>query len=878
MSLLLAREPELERLRASLEGALGGRAGLVFVTGEAGSGKSALLAEFVARARSAHDDLAVAVGVCDAQTGTADPYLPFREILAELTGARGADADGALKEVGEATQLARWIHASARALVEHAPDLVDIMVPGGAILTKLGTRAVQRFPWAQRLAEISGGRAERGRTAQLDGERICEQYTQLLRSIAREHPLVLVLDDLHWVDAASAGLMFHLARKLSEDRVLLVGAYRADDVALGRAGVRHPLESILNELQRYHGDVYVRLGEQPEAGRRFVQALLEAEAPGVDAEFTDELFRHTAGHPLFTLELMRHLQETGGLAQRADGSWRRTGGTDWSRLPARVEGVIAERAARLDERQREILTTASVEGQEFSAEVVGSVLTTEPRELIRILSGDLEKRHRLVVARGVERINGRRIAGYDFRHSLFHAWFYATLDPIERVYLHESVGRALETFYAGALDQVAGRLARHFLEADQPVEAIRYLLLAGDRARAAGANAEAAERYRLAASLLTDADVQLEDDLAREYAARIEEAFGVLAELAGDHDQASRHFDEALRQLERAPDDAFALLRGRIARRSAKPLEHQRRYPEAAARLDRAEQLLGTRSRDTREWNEEWLQIQLARVWVAYWRGETDIMRRAIETMTANLERWGRPEDHAGFYYCRALLGMRIERYLLSEATLADAIAAHEASLRGGQLAELALNEFGRGFSHLWRFELDAARHYLSSSAQNAQRAGDRVLEARNLVYLSVVARFAGDVHEALNWAERAEEVAQITNMEEYFVTVRAQRAWVAYRRGEHASALEQAETALRSWDSLPYRYPLRWLALLPLMAVHVAEQRFAEAATAAADMLPPPLARLREPVWQALQEAAADADPTRLRRAVALAQDAGYL
>lgn len=881
--ILLARERELRQLDDSLERTLAGRATVTFVTGEAGSGKSALLDEFRRRAAERSSELVVATGVCDAQTGIADPYLPFREVLGELTGARPADR--AAPDGGEPKKLPRWTLASVRALVEHGPDLVDLLVPGGAILTKLGTRAVKGSPWARRLAEITSGRAGRGAAqVHLDTEHVHEQYTRLLRAVAAEHPLVLVLDDLHWADAASAGLLFHLARRLEEDRILLLGAYRADDVALGRAGNRHPIDPVVNELQRYRGDMFVRLGEEPSRGREFVQALLAAEAPGVEEAFGDELFRHTGGHPLFTLELLRHLQDTGGLVREDRGGWTRGDGIRWSDLPARVEGVIAERAARLDGRQREALTAAAIEGREFTAEVVAAVLGEEVRDVVRLLSGDLEKRHRLVVARGVETVGRTRVAAYAFRHSLFQAWFYGSLDEVERVYGHEAAGRALETLHAEDRDEVAPRLARHFVAADRPVEAIPYLLTAGERAQATSADEEAGDYLDQAAAMLERAGPMLDEPTRREHAARIEEARGVLAELAGDHDAATARYREALSLLEPPAEDALSILRARIARRSAKPLELQRRHPEAMERLDLAERLLGPDARYRREWAEEWIRIQLERIWVAYWRGQTDVMEQVLEDVEPVLERWGRPSERSHFHYGRALLGMRSERYHLSDATLAASRAAYEAARRGAGLKELGLVEFGLGFTHLWRFELDPACTFLEQSVRTARQMGDAVLESRALLYRSVAARFAGDVGSALEWAAEAEASVLRSSLEEYVATIRAQRGWAAWRAGDLGTARAESEAALEAWRNMPYQYPLVVLAMLPLMAVESAEGRPVAAAALADAILSPPRARLREPAWSALTRVAESGTEDeaelaeRLRTAIAAAEEVGYL
>ena len=119
----------------------------------------------------------------------------------------------------------------------------------------------------------------------------------------------------------------------------------------------------------------------------------------LDRESRDDLYRFTQGHPLFSLELISDMQMRGDLQQSDDGSWIKTKQFNWESLPERVEAVIAERVQRLPEICQEILAAASVEGEEFTAEVIAHSLGLSPDLAIQYLSGSLNKPHRLVDAR-----------------------------------------------------------------------------------------------------------------------------------------------------------------------------------------------------------------------------------------------------------------------------------------------------------------------------------------------------------------------------------------------------------------------------------------------------------------------------------------------
>jgi DNA-binding SARP family transcriptional activator/predicted ATPase len=481
----VARERELAQLNGYLNLAVAGQGRVVFITGEAGSGKTALVQEFTQRAQEAQADLIVASGNCNAHTGIGDPYLPFREVLELLTGDVEARwAAGAI--TGEhARRLWNTLPATAQALVEAGPDLIDTFVPGNPLVERAAAYASGGADWLARLAELVERKATGLVVPSPQQRDLFEQYTRVLQALARNASLVLVLDDLQWADLGSISLLFHLGRQVARSRILILGAYRPEEVALGRDGARHPLEPVVNELQRQFGDITLNVDQA--GSREFVEAFLDSEPNRLGQSFREMLFQQTRGNPLFTIELLRGMQERGDVLQDPDGWWVEGPALDWERLPARVEAVIAERIGRLAQPLRAALRVASVEGETFTAEVVAQVQATGERELLARLSGELDRRHRLIRAQSILRIDGQLLSSYRFRHTLYQKYLYSSLDEVERVHLHEQVGTAMEGLYE-AQEQItpgadiAPQLARHFLEARIAEKAVHYLHQAGERA------------------------------------------------------------------------------------------------------------------------------------------------------------------------------------------------------------------------------------------------------------------------------------------------------------------------------------------------------------------------------------------------------------
>ncbi|MCB0059438.1 MAG: hypothetical protein KDE45_20515, partial [Caldilineaceae bacterium] len=174
-------------------------------------------------------------------------------------------------------------------------------------------------------------------------------------------------------------------------------------------------------------------------------------------------------------------------------------------MPAKVDGVIGKRLDRLDADLLEILRVAGVEGEQFTAEIVAAVLGVTSQDVVRRLSGDLAKRHRLVLPHGIRRLDGRLLSLYRFRHNLFQQYLLQNLDEVERAHIHARMGMAMETLYASDPDELsahAGQIALH-LEAGGFVDkAVGYWQQAGEEAVRLSANEEAVHSFTQALRLL----------------------------------------------------------------------------------------------------------------------------------------------------------------------------------------------------------------------------------------------------------------------------------------------------------------------------------------------------------------------------------------
>lgn len=512
----VGRDTEIARLELCLEDTLGGQGHIIFVVGEAGSGKTVLANAFASQMTDRYPQLLVASGKGTAYTGMGDPYGAFRSIASQLVGDVSTEWAAGTISRAQALRLWRAVPTASEALVRDAPGLIDTFVDGPRLLER-ATQYVhtaqltrQHSLWLNQLEALveggGGGSGSQGQTA------LFEQYARFLTALSCSAPLLLFLDDLQWADVGTISLLFHIIRNLGGQRLLLVGAYRPEETMDSWDGRRHPLASVVHESQETYGDVLLELGRG--ADPVFVEAFVDSEPNCLDPSFRTKLLTLTGGHALYTVELLRGLQERGDLRKDSAGRWISGKQTDWNALPPRIEGVIAERIDRLPQASRQLLQAACVQGETFIAEVAAEVLSTEEGPILSTLGNELSSDHRLVWPHRLERTaDGReRISSYQFRHILFQKYLYDHLDPVAKARLHEATGEALSGRFGEGPSTVAAQLARHFEAAGILGRAVASRLQAGNYAIKLAANQEAAEHFSHGLEMLSSMPSSIERD------------------------------------------------------------------------------------------------------------------------------------------------------------------------------------------------------------------------------------------------------------------------------------------------------------------------------------------------------------------------------
>ncbi len=501
--LFVARQKELRQLEDGWKKAMQGKGNVYFVTGEPGSGKTALLAEFSRRIMRDHKNALIFWGQCNAYTGQGDPYFPFMNIIRVFAGEVESLPAGGGITLEHTQRLWKFLPETFATLLDYGPDLIPRFLSGGDRPSLVRSHPGINPEMLERLNEHIGGRFQGPEQPGLEQIAFFEQLTQVLAVLSRSHPLIIVLDDLQWIDPGSVNLLFHLGRRLAGSKIMLLGAYRPEEIFMGREGEKHPLEGIVQEFGALYGEIQVDLMQSE--GEAFVGALLDSEPHALNSDFRKMLYRHTSGHPLFTIELLRGMQLRGEIVRDNQGRWVEDLKLSWEKLPARVEAAIARRIQQLPDECQEILNAACVEGERFTSEIVARVLGKDEDKVQNLFSQEVGRHQRLVVAQGLKHVSMQRLSCYRFRHSLFQLYLYNNLDNVDKAHLHVKIGNALENAYKQdqeKLGEIAYTLARHFESGGMAEKAVQYCSLAGKNALYLSANQEALAHFYRALQLL----------------------------------------------------------------------------------------------------------------------------------------------------------------------------------------------------------------------------------------------------------------------------------------------------------------------------------------------------------------------------------------
>ncbi|MEO1622288.1 MAG: AAA family ATPase, partial [Cyanobacteria bacterium J06632_3] len=481
------RAQELETLSHHLQLAATGKRQLVFLTGEAGIGKTTLLEKFSEQVER-QPDRSIALGQCIEKYGAGEAYRPILE---------------ALNRFCHTTRGERYIST----LEQYAPSWLLQMPP---LLTP-----------EQLLRLQAQGAAPK--------ERWLRELAEALEVITQDHLLVLVLEDLHWGDRSTVELLDMLARRKEPAKLCIVASYRPAEVNAVINGATHPLrhtkqelqlhalchEVALNYLTQQEVESYLlqrfpqqfSLGQPTSNEGASTEAALPSSLTGESSTkssnistVASQIYQRTEGSPLFVVNVVDSLLE-----KQPDGTE-----IDYLNPPQRLLNLIPDNLKQLIDlqfdalgpEQQHILEAASVEGVEFLSVTVAASLNIDSEQVEQSIDELVQLNH-LISIDDVEILpDGTLSTRYRFIHALYQEGFYQRITRNRRVRLHRAVGTRLEAIYGDQAHEIATQLALHFEQGMDYAKAIAARQQAGENSLRRSAHAAAVEHVNQAIALL----------------------------------------------------------------------------------------------------------------------------------------------------------------------------------------------------------------------------------------------------------------------------------------------------------------------------------------------------------------------------------------
>jgi predicted ATPase/class 3 adenylate cyclase len=842
---LIGRDHEIDQIRSALAKVQSRRGTILAIVGEAGFGKSRLLAEAHA---SLSSDAIWAEGRALSYTAGMSYWLA-REILCRLLE---------LKPAAPASTV-------EAALRKHLED----EFPQGV---------AEVYPYLARALELPMDPAMEERVKFLGGDalrsHILRAFRDYVRARATKQPIILVWEDLHWCDSSSLQVLEHIMPLAADGPLLLLCAARPDE---------NRVVELLARARKTHAANFCGIELSPLSRQQsdsLIQQLLKIE--NLPETMRDLILDRAEGNPFFLEELLRSLLDSGVLVLQGEGAiaTRELHSID---IPETLQGVLAARIDRLEREDKHTLQRASVIGRIFQQRVLTHLYETgSAKELAQALA-ELQRRE-FIQSREQD---GSETAAlqedeYIFKHAITHEVAYGSMLLARRKELHKLTAQTIEKLFPDQLDDLSATLGYHYERAEAAPQAVHYLERAAARAQSTFANTEALAFYRSAITQIERIDLTKEDAPIRTSAARLNEGLADVLTLLAQHLEARIAYERARSFV----PNSDAVWRSRLYRKTGFSHNQQRHYDETGRACDAAEKELGEAgSGASADWWEEKVQIQLERLQLFYWQGKAAEMMTLADHYRAVVEERGTPMQRGKFFQMLSLSLLTGSRFRPNEECLRLGERAVSASQGSANLSEASHVRFTLGLVHLWRGNFAEAAEHCAAALHLSERCGDLVIQARSLTYLAVAHRCAHHLDDALSYARRALALALQLGMVEYVAMANANLAWVAWREGNEAETEKLGGEALRLWHGMEDPYSFDWMALWPLIALAFSRKEVSRAIDYARALLVEHQHPLPERLTAATQKAIASWEAgqaaiahTDLEQAIQVAQELGQL
>jgi tetratricopeptide (TPR) repeat protein len=458
---LVGRENEMEKLESFLEATIKGKGGTVFLSGEAGSGKSRLSREFLASAKNKGAN--TLVGWC--LPNSAVPYFPFIEAFNTFFASKETISHLSIQQpeaqvASEKRDVTSWLSG-----------------PGSS----------------EKMSNVEP------LSPQVWKDQAYDRVAKTLLTIATDNPVVLFLEDVHWADSASLSLLHYISRLVSSsEKILVLATFRSDEVSVDAEGRSHPLKEVMKSMSRE--DLF---SEIELSGLNDIQYSIMARnmlGGEIQQNLIEKISKGGNGNALFLLESLRMLAEQKGIVKK-DNEWRLA--VDSFEIPSKIRDIILHRLGSLKYAQRRLLDAASVIGEKFSVDLLASVLNQEILDVLENLD---------FIAKSTAIVRDEGVC-YKFDHARSREVLYEALSSSLKTGYHTRVAEKLESKSKDGKIPFAD-LAYHYSQTGNELKAVKYSLEAGQEALANFSNGEAIKNFQYVLDKIHDNALHLDQKTA----------------------------------------------------------------------------------------------------------------------------------------------------------------------------------------------------------------------------------------------------------------------------------------------------------------------------------------------------------------------------
>ncbi len=756
---MVGRDTEFKLIKDALGKLQGGQGGACFISGTAGLGKTRLLIELKKLIASSNLSIAIMEARCHVHSETI-PYAPFLQILKEIFAITDHDS----RETVLTKLLAKSREMFADDWQEVLPYLSSLFSIRFADFSVLEKDEAEKLDEKIKYLEPKNLRIQ-----------LFLSMKKVFASLVASKPLLLVIEDYHWIDKESLELIeFIFASK----RVVTGEQTRLPILFLGLTRVEKEKEcyktkeNLKNRLGANFKEVILNALDA-DAGTRLIYNLLNI--PGITEKFKDKILDKAEGNPFYVEEIIRSLIDSGRLIF-ARGIWSlnpEAGDLDKLTIPDNIQAVIASRLDRLDNDLKGVLQVAAVIGRNFYTQILERLCGLESLILTVHLATLEDYEYISEYPRQTE-------SEYAFRHPLLQEVIYNSLLKKKRKKLHRNAGEAIESIYHNRIDDFTELLAYQYSNSDDLDKAIEWTTKAGEKTKGQYANDEAVGFFENVIKLIKDkhhSTTTLPPSAAKNLCVAYE-AIGDIYILKAEYTLALKYFEMMERVM--VKDE---IIQSRSRRRVADIYQKQGKFDKALGILDEVEAKLKT---DSVEVKIEKAEICFLRSWVC----------------------WGRSQNQQGVD--EAEKGLRIIDKVDTDNKI-ERDMLNEAKARGYNSSGLNLYQMGK-----YEKAIEAYQKFLSMGKDIGNK---RIVGVANH-NLSMVYSVMGEYDRALEYLQKSIKISEEIGDKQSIGINLGNQGNIYHQRADYEKAVELYQEFLKISEEIGYKHGVA-IAVVNLGTVH---------------------------------------------------------